>query len=336
MAITLLTSSPGEVGIDEIRTKVNEVLQTLSLSTSPLASSPGQISIDTARTKINELIAEANASGGSTSTSSTTPTTPTTPTYRSSITISEVNQASPTIQISYSDFESGDYLWWKPSNALDQGTWRQLTDGLAAGSGTITKDLRYPDGGLRYYQIRATPSNSSSTVVGLSNRIQIDTIGIDPVLPEGTLTVADFASGSPYTNYSFVGNSGKRILQIFDLARLIFDDEIRYEIRGRARIIEVNSSGNQTYYHTSFNNYNDPLVYISPDDGDGWWAIDRSGNISGSIDGTAFTINKPVNGWKYAPGSYTSNNSNDSTTLNWRSSSIISSSSTTMYPGWSI
>ena len=68
MAITLLTSSPGEVGIDEIRTKVNEVLQRLSLSTSPLASSPGQASIDSVRTKINELIAEANAGGGSTST----------------------------------------------------------------------------------------------------------------------------------------------------------------------------------------------------------------------------------------------------------------------------
>jgi hypothetical protein len=65
MAITLLTSSPGQVGIDEIRTKVNEVLQTLSLSTSPLASSPGQTSINIVRTKINELIAEANTGGGS-------------------------------------------------------------------------------------------------------------------------------------------------------------------------------------------------------------------------------------------------------------------------------
>ena len=71
MPITELTSSPGEVGLDIIRTRVNEVIQELSLTTSPLAASPGEISIDAIRSKINELLEEIDAGGGSAPTTET-------------------------------------------------------------------------------------------------------------------------------------------------------------------------------------------------------------------------------------------------------------------------
>lgn len=61
MAITLLASSPGEVGVDSIRTAVNTVLTTIGASTTPLTASPGETSVDTIRTKINQLLQDAGS-----------------------------------------------------------------------------------------------------------------------------------------------------------------------------------------------------------------------------------------------------------------------------------
>ena len=64
MPITLLPSSPNEVGTDQIREKLNELINSLTLSISPVASSPSQISIDEIRIKINELLQVVEDVGG--------------------------------------------------------------------------------------------------------------------------------------------------------------------------------------------------------------------------------------------------------------------------------
>jgi hypothetical protein len=61
MSIQLLASSPGQVGVDSIRTAVNTVLTTIGASTTPLTASPGQTSVDTIRTKVNQLLQDAGS-----------------------------------------------------------------------------------------------------------------------------------------------------------------------------------------------------------------------------------------------------------------------------------
>lgn len=61
MSIQLLASSPGQVGVDSIRTAVNTVLTTIGAGTTPLTASPGQTSVDTIRTKVNQLLQDAGS-----------------------------------------------------------------------------------------------------------------------------------------------------------------------------------------------------------------------------------------------------------------------------------
>lgn len=61
MSIQLLASSPGQVGVDSIRTAVNAVLTTIGAGTTPLTASPGQTSVDTIRTKVNQLLQDAGS-----------------------------------------------------------------------------------------------------------------------------------------------------------------------------------------------------------------------------------------------------------------------------------
>lgn len=71
----------------------------------------------------------------------------------------------------------------------------------------------------------------------------------------------------------------------------------------------------------------------------GTWSIDMDGNISGTVDGTDFNIDKPVNGWKTS-GPIPTNNytqTNDMSYLNWRYEGINqynnAPASTLMFPG---
>ena len=61
MPIQLLASSPGQVGVDSIRTAVNTVLTTIGASTTPLTASPNQTSVDAIRVKINQLLQDAGS-----------------------------------------------------------------------------------------------------------------------------------------------------------------------------------------------------------------------------------------------------------------------------------